>query len=128
MPSKKRLFIRADEGMGSGGRQYIPGQIYRSDGMAPTGLYDDGKKGIRRMTDPKDQERDGVQAEVLYGILGATIRIKDNEAAGEMLRIYNELADFCATHPDRYAGLACIPNHDADAFFARWTHLLGNPV
>ena len=42
--------------------------------------------------------------------------IKDNEAAGEMLRIYNEwLADFCATHPDRYAGLACIPNHDAEA-------------
>ena len=107
-------------GMGSGGRQYIPGQIYRSDRMASTGLYDDGKKGIRRTTDPelrlKDQERDGVQAEVLYGILGATIRIRDNEAAGEMLRIYNEwLADFCATHPDRYAGLACIPNHDAEA-------------
>jgi len=107
-------------GMGSGGRQYIAGQIHRSDRMASTGLYDDGKKGIRRTTDPelrlKDQERDGVQAEVLYGILGATIRIKDNEAAGEMLRIYNEwLADFCATHPDRYAGLACIPNHDAEA-------------
>src|SRR6266550_1399830 len=107
-------------GMGSAGRPYIPGQIYRSDRMASTGLYDDGKNGIRRPTDPdlrlKDQERDGVQAEILYGILGATIRIKDDEAAGEMLRIYNEwLADFCATHPDRYAGLACIPNHDADA-------------
>jgi len=87
--------------------------------MASTGLYDDGQKGVRRITDPelrlKDQERDGVQAEVLYGILGASIRIKDNEAAGEMLRIYNEwLADFCATHPDRYAGLACIPNHNAE--------------
>jgi len=107
-------------GMGSGGRQYIPGQIHRSDRMAAEGIYEDGKKGIRRMTDPelrlRDQDRDGVQAEVLYGILGATIRLKDNEAAGEMLRIYNEwLADFCATHPDRYAGLACIPNHDADA-------------
>jgi len=107
-------------GMGSGGRQYVPGQIHRSDRMAAEGIYEDGKKGIRRMTDPelrlKDQDRDGVQAEVLYGILGATIRLKDNEAAGEMLRIYNEwLADFCATHPDRYAGLACIPNHDVDA-------------
>ena len=44
--------------------------------MASTGLYDDGKSGIRRLTDPelrlKDQDRDGVQAEVLYGILGAT--------------------------------------------------------
>src|SRR5262249_40538418 len=87
------------------------------------GIYEDGKKGIRRMTDPdlriKDQNRDGVQAEVLYGILGATNRLKDDEAAGEMLRIYNDwLADFCSTHPDRFAGLACIPNHDIGAAVA----------
>jgi len=71
--------------------------------MAAQGLYDDGKKGIRRLTDPdlrlKDQDRDGIQAEVLYGILGATSRINDDQAAGEMLRIYNEwLAGFCNTH------------------------------
>src|SRR5262249_8778905 len=63
-------------GMGSAGREYVPGKIHRSDRMATTGLYEDGKRGIRRLTDPelrlKDQERDGVQAEVLYGILGAT--------------------------------------------------------
>jgi predicted TIM-barrel fold metal-dependent hydrolase len=104
-------------GMGSAGRPYIPGQIHRSDRMASTGLYDDGKKGIRRPTDPElrlqDQDRDGVQAEVLYGILGASMRINDDEAAGEMLRIYNNwLAGFCATHPERYAGLASVPNHD----------------
>ncbi|MGH7932166.1 MAG: amidohydrolase family protein [Candidatus Binataceae bacterium] len=104
-------------GMGSAGREYVPGQIHRSDRMASTGLYDDGKKGIRRLSDPdlrlKDQERDGVQGEVLYGILGASTRIKDDEAAIEMFRIYNEwLASFCRTHPDRYAGLACIPSHD----------------
>jgi predicted TIM-barrel fold metal-dependent hydrolase len=107
-------------GMGSAGRQYVPGQIHRSDRMASTGLYEDGQNGIRRPTDPelrlKDQERDGVQAEVLYGILGATMRLDDDEAAGAMLRIYNDwLGDFCTTHPDRYAGLACIPNHDPEA-------------
>jgi predicted TIM-barrel fold metal-dependent hydrolase len=107
-------------GMGSAGREYVPGQIHRSDRMASTGLYDDGRKGIRRLTDPelrlKDQERDGVQAEVLYGVLGASMRLNDAEAASEMLRIYNEwLADFCATHPDRYAGLASIPSHNIDA-------------
>src|ERR1700680_4936908 len=69
------------------------------NGMASEGIYQDGKKGIRRMTDPelriKDQDRDGIQAEVLYGILGASSRINDDEAAGEMLSIYNEwLADF----------------------------------
>lgn len=107
-------------GMGSAGREYVPGQIHRSDRMASTGLYEDGKRGIRRLTDPelrlKDQDRDGVQAEVLYGILGASMRINDDEAATEMLRIYNEwLADFCRKHPDRYAGLACIPSHDIKA-------------
>jgi predicted TIM-barrel fold metal-dependent hydrolase len=107
-------------GMGSAGREYVPGQIHRSDRMASTGLYDDGRKGIRRLSDPelrlKDQERDGVQAEVLYGILGASMRLNDDEAATEMLRIYNAwLADFGRTHPERYAPLACIPSHDIDA-------------
>ena len=38
--------------MGSAGREYVPGHIHRADRMAATGLYDDGKKGIRRLTDP----------------------------------------------------------------------------
>ena len=100
-------------GMGSAGRLYEPGKIHRSDRMASTGLYEDGKNGIRRLTDPdlrlKEQDRDGVQAEVLYGILGATNRLNDDEAAGTMLRIYNDwLADFCGHHPERFAGLANI--------------------
>jgi uncharacterized protein len=110
-------------GMGSAGRQYVPGQIHRSDRMAATGLYDDGRRGIRRLTDPalrlKDQDRDGVQAEVLYGILGATARLKDDEAAAEVLRIYNEwLAEFCKAAPGRLIGLANIPNHDIDVAVA----------
>src|SRR5713226_9377117 len=62
-------------GMGSAGREYIPGRI-------------------RRVTDPelrlKDQDRDGVQAEVLYGVLGTTGLMNDPEAAVEVLRFYNE--------------------------------------
>ena len=121
--SKNGSYFGLVNGMGSAGRQYIPGQIYRSDRMAATGLYEDGKKGIRRLTDPdlrlRDQDRDGVQAEVLYGILGATTRLNDPEAATEMLRIYNEwLADFCVTHPNRYAGLACIPSQPVGAAIA----------
>jgi predicted TIM-barrel fold metal-dependent hydrolase len=110
-------------GMGSSGRQYVPGQIHRSDRMASTGLYDDGNKGIRRLTEPglrlKDQDRDGVQAEVIYGILGASGRLNDHEAATEVLRIYNEwLADFCKASPERFIGLANIPNHDMDVAVA----------
>ena len=110
-------------GMGSAGRKYIPGKIHRSDRMASTGLYEDGNRGIRRLTDPdlriKDQDRDGVQAEVLYGVLGATSRLNDAEAAVEVLRIYNEwLAGFCSKHPERFAGLASIPNHPIEAAIA----------
>ena len=118
--SKQGAMFGLQNGMGSAGREYVPGEIHRSDRMAETGLYDDGKKGIRRLTVPelriKDQDRDGVQAEVLYGILGAAQRLNDGEAATEVMRIYNEwLADFCAFEPGRFAGLACIPNHDIDA-------------
>ena len=118
--TKKGAKLGLVNGMGSAGREYVPGKIHRSDRMAATGLYEDGKRGIRRLTDPelrlKDQERDGVQAEVLYGILGATRRLNDPEAAVELVRIYNEwLAGFCDAHPDRYAGLACIPNAPVEA-------------
>ncbi len=110
-------------GMGSAGRQYTPGKIHRSDRMASTGLYEDGKRGIRRLTDPdlrvKDQDRDGVQGEVLYGVLGATSRLSDPEAAVEVMRVYNEwLADFCSAKPGRFAGLASIPNNPIEASIA----------
>ena len=77
------------------------------------------KKGIRRLTDPelrvKDQDRDGIQAEVLYGILGAAQRLQDPEAEIEMIRIYNDwLAEFCAGQPERFAGLAAIPSHSIE--------------
>ncbi|MBT3767330.1 MAG: amidohydrolase [Rhodospirillaceae bacterium] len=106
-------------GMGSGGREYKPGEIQRSDRMAETGLYSDGKAGIRRLTDPdlrvKDQDLDGIQAEVLFGVLGAAQRMGNAEAAVEVTRIYNDWLDgFCKTHPERFAGLACIPNNDID--------------
>ncbi|MGZ5912394.1 MAG: hypothetical protein ACXWLB_21140, partial [Reyranella sp.] len=106
-------------GMGSAGREYVPGVIHRSDRMASTGLYDDGKKGVRRLTEVdlrlKDQDRDGVQAEVLYGVLGSSGRLADPEAAIEMLRIYNDwLHDFCRGAPDRLIGLANIPNYNME--------------
>ncbi|HUF94052.1 MAG TPA: amidohydrolase family protein [Candidatus Limnocylindria bacterium] len=121
--TKKGAALGLACGMGSAGREYVPGVIHRADRMAATGLYDDGRKGIRRLTDPelrlRDQDRDGVQAEVLYGILGATGRMNDPEATVEVMRIYNEwLGDFCSTHPERFAGLASIPNHPLDAAIA----------
>jgi predicted TIM-barrel fold metal-dependent hydrolase len=62
----------------------------------------------------QDQARDGIQAEVIYGILGVANRLNNPELTNIVYQIYNTwLADFCKTYPDRFAGLACIPNHDA---------------
>ena len=70
----------------------------------------------RRSTRIKDQERDGVGAEVIYGILGLSRRIQDGEAMGMIFRIYNDFAmQFRKFDPDRFAPLACLPNHDPQA-------------
>ena len=107
-------------GVGPSGAKYVPGAHARADLMAETKLYDDGKKDIRRVSDPdlrlKDMERDGVDAEVMYGILGAASKLADHDAANEMYRIYNDwLNEFCSKYPDRQIGLACLPYGDIPA-------------
>src|SRR5688500_9584256 len=114
--TKKGANLGRMNGMGSAGREYIPGRIHRADRMPSTGLYDDGNNVIRRRTDPdlrvKDQDRDGVRGEVLYGVRGATGRLNDPDASVEVVRIYSEwLAEFCSAKPGRFAGLAAIPNN-----------------
>jgi uncharacterized protein len=110
-------------GMGSAGRKYVPGKGERADRMAAAGLFNDASRSSRRLTDPaqriKDQDRDGVQAEVLYGILGAVNRINDIKAAAEATRIYNDwLAGFCKPYPNRLVGLGLIPGNDVKAAVA----------
>lgn len=105
------------------GMKYVPGKRHRNDRIATTGLFTDGVNGIFRPTTPelriKDQDRDGIQAEVLYGLLGTGIRMTDREASLEFYRIYNNwLADFCNYDRARFVGLASVPNHDVDAAIA----------
>jgi predicted TIM-barrel fold metal-dependent hydrolase len=107
-------------GVGSGGRLYEPGKQHRADRMAEAGLYEDGLKGIRRPGDPdlraKELDRDGVDAEVIYGVLAAAAKLSDAEASAEMLRIYNDfIIAFCKHYPDRMIGLACLPFGDVEA-------------
>ena len=107
-------------GVGPLGQKYVPGQNYRVDKMAAAGLYEDAKRGKRHVIDPhlrvKDADLDGVDAEVIFGILGAATLLNDHEEAKEMFRIYNYwLAEFCRPYPDRHLGLACLPYGDIDA-------------
>ena len=106
-------------GVGPGGAKHVPGQNVRVDIMAEHGLYSDAKQGKSRCRDPhlrlKDMETDGVDAEVIYGILGAASKLNDREASNEMLRIYNDwLKEFCSHYPDRQIGLACLPYGNID--------------
>ncbi|TMJ42912.1 MAG: hypothetical protein E6G90_18550, partial [Alphaproteobacteria bacterium] len=39
-------------GVGPGGAPFVPGQNHRVDKMAETGMYEDGKRDIRRCSDP----------------------------------------------------------------------------
>jgi predicted TIM-barrel fold metal-dependent hydrolase len=112
------------------------------DVLGPYGVYGPGVTGGRRgrvlteagfasgrETRPSnpvqrraDQERDGVEAEVIYGIIGisrglfGTRGITDPELLTAVYRAYNEyIAEFSHTMPGRFFGLGCLPNHDAEA-------------
>src|SRR5262249_54407172 len=79
-------------GVGATGTPHVPGKQLRADKMAEAGLYSDYfEKGLRRPGDPhlrvKDMDRDGVDAEVIYGILAACAKMQDPDAADEMLSI-----------------------------------------
>ncbi|MGH7326149.1 MAG: amidohydrolase family protein [Candidatus Rokuibacteriota bacterium] len=69
----------------------------------------------------EDQERDGVQAEIIYGIIGISrglfshSGIADHETLTAVYRAYNEyVAEFNRSIPGRFYGLGCLPNHDAE--------------
>src|SRR6202158_153757 len=107
-------------GVGPGGAKHVPAQNMRVDIMAEHGLYSDAKLGKFRCRDPhlrlKDMEEDGVDAEVIFGILGTASKLNDMEASNEVLRIYNDWPkEFCSHYPDRQIGLACLPYGDIDA-------------
>ena len=103
---------------------YTPGLSRRLDRMEEFGFFSDAQQGRYHPTTPelriKDQELDGVQAEVIYGILGvasgfsdAEGGISDPEVVTAVYDIYNTwIADFCKSSPERFAGLACISCHD----------------
>ena len=110
--------------------------------LGPWGVYGPGVTGGRRgriladagfasgtQTRPsnpaerrQDQERDGVEAEIIYGIIGISrglfthSGIADHETLAAVYRAYNDyIADFNRSAPGRFFGLGCLPNHDARA-------------
>src|SRR5437762_1839107 len=80
-----------------------------------------GYEGMRPgVLDPverlKDQDLDGVDAEVLYpSVLFGVYRLEDRDCVTACFRNYNDwLAGYCRQAPHRLFPLACIPLYDLD--------------
>ena len=116
--------------------------VSADDTLAPYATYGPGVTGGRRgrvlaeagfasgkQTRPshptqrrEDQERDGVEAEIIYGIIGisrgffGSKGITDPRLLSDVYAAYNRyIADFNAAIPGRFYGLGCLPNHDGAA-------------
>ena len=103
--------------------KYTPGHSRHMDRMAEVGFYDGSNEGIYHPAVAelriKDQDIDGVDAEVIYGILGiggggfSGPGFKDPKVTTAVYDVYNEwVADFVKEYPRRMAALACLTSHD----------------
>ncbi len=106
-------------GVGATGTPWVPGKQLRADKMAEAGLYKDYfEKGLRRPGDPhlrvKDMDRDGVDAEVIYGILAACAKMKDPEGgrrdAAHLQRLHARLLQHLSRSDDR-SGVPALQQH-----------------
>ena len=126
----KLLWVSGDRVMGPYG-VYGPGVTGGKRGRI---LVENGfASGQTRPSDPalrrQDQERDGVEAEVIYGVIGISTGlfgrsgIGDPELLTAVYHAYNEyIAEFNRSLPGRFFGLGCLPNHDADIAAAEIRH------
>ena len=93
----------------------LPGQSKRVERMFEAGFYDGQYHPSTPDLRIKDQDVDGIDAEVIYGVLGMAAYIENPEVLRSSFEIYNSwAADFCKTKPGRFVALACIPNDDPE--------------
>ena len=109
-------------GVGPGFNKYEKGKLGRIDKMYDLGFYTGHHQEAEpRPTTPelrlKDLDTDGVDAELIYGILGTNLRIQDAEMGGWVFQEYNTWAVDFAKRADgaRIFPLAAIPYHDPEA-------------
>ena len=106
--------------VGSVGAPFVPGQNYRVDKMAETGLYDAGKRGERRpatrICASRRWRRTASMPRSSSAFSASCRGSKTTRRPTRCLRIYNDwLKEFCSHYPDRQIGLACLPYGDVEA-------------
>ena len=88
----------------------------RISAMSDAGFYEEGLHPTTPHLRLRDMERDGVEAEVLYGLSGTHLQFQDPELLRFMYQVYYQwAADFCASYPGRWAALAPLVIHDPEA-------------
>src|SRR5215471_10427473 len=103
-------------GLGFGFDRVQRGFSKHVERMFEAGFYEGGPHPTTPALRLRDQEIDGIDAEVMYGILGIGLRLADKELIQSVYEVYNSwAADFCKSDPRRFVGLACIPSHDPAA-------------
>ncbi len=103
-------------GLGFGFRKPQRGEYKRVDRMMDAGFYEQGPHPTTPALRLRDMDLDGIDGEVIYGILGIGRWISDLELTNVIYQAYNTwVADFVKQQPGRWAALACIPNHDPEA-------------
>jgi len=79
------------------------------DRMYEAGFYDGGSHPVTPELRLKDQEIDGVDAEVIYGIFAVHRMIKDRELLKVIYQLYNDFAaDLAKSNPRRFITLGCM--------------------
>jgi predicted TIM-barrel fold metal-dependent hydrolase len=83
------------------------------DRMYEAGFYEGPPHPVTPELRLKDQDIDGVDAEVIYGIFSIHRLIQDRELLRVIYQAYNDYAaELCKARPERLVALACIPNDD----------------
>ena len=86
------------------------------DRMYEMGFFEGARHPANPEMRVRDQEMDGVDADVIYGILGIGEHVEDLEMRRFVLETYNTwAADFRRAAPQRLAPLAELPNYDPEA-------------
>lgn len=127
----RKIWVSGDDVLGpyatygpgvTGGKR---GRILAEAGFASGAQTRPSNPGQRR----EDQERDGVEAEVIYGIIGISRGLFSHKGIGDpalltaVYHAYNEyVAEFNRSIPGRFFGLGCLPNHDAGTAAAEIAH------
>ena len=120
------IFEGQDKGMwngvGPGFLKYTEGAFVRVDEMKQLGFDWDYRRGAQpRPTTPElriaDLDRDGLEAEIVYGCLMINEIVRDHEMRAWADTVYNDwVADFARqADPNRVFPLAVIPNTDPEA-------------